>query len=229
MSDGGLGMAKRRLLIWGGGGHGKVVADLARSLHWEVVGFVDANESMVGEVVEPGGACVLYAQGDFLERISKGSITEHVDAVVVAIGDGATRDRCLRQLPKDIIAPALVHPSACVSPSASLGCGVVVFAHAVVNAASSVADGVILNTGSVVEHDCRLGPCAHLSPRATLCGSVVVGARSWVGAGSVVIQALRVGADVMVGAGAVVIRDVEDGMTVVGNPARLLCMNSELL
>ena len=48
---------------------------------------------------------------------------------------------------------------------------------AVVNADAELGLGVIINTGAVAEHDCRLGDFAHLSPRAALGGGAIVGAR----------------------------------------------------
>ena len=44
-----------RVLIWGGGGHGKVVADLVRATGREVAGFADRDAAKVGRMVEPGG------------------------------------------------------------------------------------------------------------------------------------------------------------------------------
>jgi acetyltransferase-like isoleucine patch superfamily enzyme len=51
---------------------------------------------------------------------------------------------------------------------------------------------------------------------------VKVGSLAWLGIGSCVIQGRSIGARATVGAGSVVIRDVEEGVTVVGNPARRL-------
>lgn len=208
-----------RLLIWGGGGHGKVVADLVRALGHELVGFVDADAAKRDEVVEPGGGRVVMIQDEFLARVDAGSLPAGAGAVVLAIGDNAARLRCLERLP-DSLLPSLVHPAAVRSPSAGIGEGTVVFAGAVVNAAARIGRGVIVNTAAVVEHDCVVDDGAHLSPGAVLAGGVHVGARSWVGAGATVIQGVRIGSDVVVGAGAVVIRDVPDGARVAGVPAR---------
>lgn len=55
-----------------------------------------------------------------------------------------------------------------------------------------------------------------------MCGSVRVGPRSWIGAGSTVIQGVDVGCDTIVGAGATIIRSVPDNITIVGNPGRAI-------
>jgi sugar O-acyltransferase (sialic acid O-acetyltransferase NeuD family) len=211
------------LLIWGGGGHGKVVADLVRAAGYRVAGFVDADAAKLGRQVEPGGGCVVMLQGDLLARVrDHGRLPEGIDGVALAIGDNRLRLDCLARLGDGVPAPALVHPSAVVSPSASVDRGSVVFAGALVNADARIGAAVIVNTGAIVEHDCDIGDGAHLSPRATLAGQVRVGRRGWVGAGATVIQRVVLGADTIIGAGAAVIRDVEDGSTVAGVPARTI-------
>ncbi len=57
-------------------------------------------------------------------------------------------------------------------------------------------------------------------PHATPARGAVMGARSWIGAGAVVRQGVRIGDDVAVGAGAVVVRDVAAGSTVPGVPGK---------
>ena len=201
-------------IIWGAGGHGRVVADLVRALGDTVVGFVDRDVSRVGQLAEPGGACVIATDAEL------DAVSPHI-RLAVAIGDNATRLRCvLRRGERS--APPLVHPRAVCSPSVTLGVGSVVLAGAVINAAARIGTAGIINTASVVEHDCRLGDGVHLSPGAILCGGVRVSDRAWIGAGATVLPGVSIGADAMVGAGAVVLRDVAPGSTVVGNPARAI-------
>lgn len=212
-------MAAKALLVWGGGGHGRVVADLVRAAGYAVAGFVDRDAARLGEMVEPGGGRVVADEAAFLREAGQGRCANGADGVILAVGDNRARHDCLLRV-SGLQAPALVHPSAVVSPSARLGRGTVVLPLAVVNAAARLGDAVIVNSAAVVEHDCVLGDAVHVSPGAVLAGGVHVGDRTWVGAGAAVIQGVRIGRDAMIGAGAVVIRDVPDGATVVGNPAR---------
>ena len=55
---------------------------------------------------------------------------------------------------------------------------------------------------------------------AHIAGTVTVGQSTWIGAGAVVSNNLRICDNVMIGAGAVVIRDIEEPGTYVGVPAR---------
>lgn len=216
-------MARRpeRILIWGAGGHGKVVADLVRACGHRVVGFVDADPARLGRVVEPGGAEVVLTEEQFVSSLRQGRKKLPADAVALAIGGNLARLAKLRAI-GEMPLPVLAHPTAVVSPSVRIGRGTVIMPRAVINASARVGEGVIVNTSAVIEHDCVIGDGAHISPGAVLAGAVQVGEGSWVGAGAAVIQGVRIGDNVIVGAGAVVIRDVPDGATVVGVPARPL-------
>lgn len=207
------------ILIWGAGGHGKVVADVARALGYTVVGYVDADPARLGRVVEPGGAEVVLMEEQFLTRLREGGTDLPADTLALAIGSNEVRLDRLREA-GDLSFPVLSHPTATISPSARIGRGTVVMPRAVINANARIGEGVIVNTSAIIEHDCVIGDGAHISPGAVLAGGVHVGAGSWVGAGAVVIQGVRIGANVVVGAGAVVIRDLTDGVTAVGVPAR---------
>jgi acetyltransferase EpsM len=212
--------AVSRFLIVGAGGHGRVVADLVRALGHVVVGYSEVDRGRVGAVADVTGATVVVDQSTLLACIrGQQPWPLGIDALALGVGDNAARARLLDQI-GDVMLPALVHPGSWVSGGARLGPGTVVLAGAVINTGATLEGAAIVNSGAVVEHDCVLKKAVHISPNATLCGGVSVGARSWVAAAAVIVPGRLVGGDCVVGAGAVVIRDVPDGSTVVGNPAR---------
>lgn len=51
---------------------------------------------------------------------------------------------------------------------------------------------------------------------------IVIGARAWIGGGTIVLPGVSIGADTVVGAGSVVTRDLPAGVVAVGNPCRVL-------
>lgn len=88
-----------------------------------------------------------------------------------------------------------------------------------------VEDGVLLQHGTHVSHDCFVGSGATLSPYATIAGHVTVGAGAVLGMGSMVHQHRSIGAGVMVGMGSVVTKDIPAGEKWYGNPARCHGLN----
>jgi sugar O-acyltransferase (sialic acid O-acetyltransferase NeuD family) len=209
-------MPAKSFLVWGAGGHGRVIGDLLRAAGHDLVGFVDADSETLALMASPAS----YLEEEFMEHLRKTSCyPDGVEACALGIGDNRLRQSRL-QLLDGLDAPALVHPTAYVSLTATVGRSSVVFPHAVVNPDAWIGDAVIVNTGAIVEHDCRLESAVHVSPGAVLCGGVSVGERSWVGAGATVIHGITIGKDSIVGAGSTVIRQVADGETVVGSPAK---------
>lgn len=199
----------RVVLVYGAGGHGRVVGDAVLASGRSLAGFIDdAPKGPVwGRSVTTFGA---LADRD-------------VDAFEVAlgIGDNFVRERVYRSLrERGIRVASVVHPSAIVASTATIDEGTVVLARVVVNADARVGVGVVLNTGSIVEHDAKLGDFCFLGPGVALGGTVRVGQRSLLGVGACVKPNLALGDDVVVGAGGAVVRDVPSKTSVVGVPAR---------
>ena len=210
------------VLLWGAGEHGCVVAEYARCAGWTVVGYADADAGRRDRVVDASGARVLLSEEELLGCLAGECVWPvGFDRIVPTIGDNATRLAHAHIL-GDLLAPALVHPSAVISPTARIGNGTVVCPLSLVNTEAELGQAVIVNSGAVVGHNTRIGDGVHVGPGAVLAGSVQVGARTFVGTAAAVIPGVQVGADVTVGAGSVVLRDVPDGVTAVGVPVRLL-------
>lgn len=208
------------LAIIGGGGHGRVVADVARAAGHAVAGYIDTDPEKLGRVIETGGGRVILEQAGLLHRLGTGAgLPAGLKGLGLGVGDNAARFKLLGLLDPALL-PTLVHPAATVSSSVLCGPGTVIMAAAVVNADAVLGRGVIINSGAIVEHDCRIGDAAHISPGAVLAGGVRMGDRGWVGAGATVLPGVTIGADAVVGAGAVCVKDVPPGTTVAGNPAR---------
>ncbi|HJP60063.1 MAG TPA: NeuD/PglB/VioB family sugar acetyltransferase, partial [Gemmatimonadaceae bacterium] len=190
-------------MVWGGGGHGRVVADVATALGYEVIAFIDQDPDRLHSHSK-ARATAFVPEKEFLDPRS----AEKWDSarIVLGIGDNAARLKCFTGVAAGRLV-SIIHPSAVVSSSVTVGRGSVVFAQAVVNSDAIIGDAVIINTGAVVEHDCVLGDGVHVAPGAILTGSVKVGKGTLIGAGVVVIPGITIGENSIVGAGTVVTAD----------------------
>lgn len=200
------------LFILGASGHGKVIADIAEALgKWESIYFFDdafPEKTSLGryKIIGDTEALLKNHQGH---------------NVVVGIGNNDIRRMKHRILAEHNVSFAtLIHPSAVVSNSASIGVGTVVMPRAVINSDSWIGISCIINTSSVVEHDCKINNFAHLSPNACLGGQVNVGEAAWVGLGSSIKHLVSIGDNATVGVGAAVVKNVVAHDVVVGVPAK---------
>lgn len=206
-------MTTQQVILLGGGGHAAVVADAARSSGWTVRGCLDDDPNTGCSDLPRLGA---VDQLDEVLRSLRGAATVHA-----AVGDNRLRARWLSQADAHDQQP-VIHASAIISPSATIGRGVFVGPRAVINARAIIGDGVILNTGAIVEHDCRVGDHAHIAPGAILAGTARVGGAALIGCAAVVLPGVNVEQDATLGAGAVATCDVLRGTVAAGVPARAL-------
>jgi len=144
---------------------------------------------------------------------------------VIAVGDNLRRSRIADHLL--VSRPGfsflqVIHPAACVSPSADIGTGSVLLAGSVIGTKARIGSHVAIWSAAVVEHDASIGDFASLAPGAAVGGGVTVGKRSFLGIRAAIIHGVSIGSDAVIAAGAVVVADCPDCVTLMGVPARVI-------
>lgn len=86
--------------------------------------------------------------------------------------------------------------------------------------ASTIIAGNCYVGGARYFHDCLETPI--MDQGAYSRGAIVVGEKSWIGAGAIILDGVKLGKGVIVGAGSVVTRDAPDYAVLAGVPARIL-------
>ncbi len=205
------------VVLYGAGGHAKVVLDALELAGQPVVGVIDDDARRQGTEWCGYPVSPLSALDEF------GLETK----VIIAIGDASDRRRLTaRILEAGYQLGTAIHPSADIARDVVIGPGVMVLAQAAINPGCRVGDGAIINTGATVDHDCTIGQFALVAPGVHIAGAVEVGPGALIGIGACIIPGVKIGARATVGAGAVVIEDVDAGDTVVGSPARSVARSS---
>ncbi|MES2594364.1 MAG: acetyltransferase [Verrucomicrobiota bacterium] len=202
-----------KCVLIGAGGHGRVLMEAYAPARF------DAILESQPDLQEIAGVPVLGGD-DQLPALAAQGFTHFV--IGVGSGRSCARRAQLFQIAVQagLLPQEVIHPTAWVSPSASLGAGCQLLPKAIVHTQARLGDHVLVNTGAIVEHDCVIGTHSHIATGAVLCGNVTIGEASHIGAGAVIRQGINIGAGALIAAGAVVVRDVLEGQTVVGVPAR---------
>jgi len=203
--------SKNKLLIIGGSGHGRVVADIAiKTDKYTYIAFLDDDETIKSTMdIE-----IIGSISDADKYISDYDI-------FVAIGSNSTRERIQCQLENmGATIPVLIHPNAVIGEKVTIGIGSVAMAGAVINCGSTIGKGCIVNTASSIDHDNVLEDYVHISPGAHLAGTVSVGKGTWIGIGASVSNNINITSGCKIGAGGVVVRDITEAGTYIGVPAR---------
>jgi acetyltransferase EpsM len=196
------------LVIYGGGGHAKMVIDLLRALGtYRVVGILDDARSS-GELIS---GIPVIGGGERLKDIRAEGVRLAVNAVG-GIGNIQIRIKIFHRLSEAGLAcPALVHPTAYLDPSVVLDPGAQVFVHGYIGPDARIGYGCIINTRAIVSHDCILGDYVNISPGAILAGEVKVGSGALIGMGATINLGVQIGSGASVGNSATVKADVPEG------------------
>jgi sugar O-acyltransferase (sialic acid O-acetyltransferase NeuD family) len=200
------------VVVYGAGGHGKVVGEILAAMGRSFDGFIDDDVALFGKTV----LGLRISAADEWLKAHPGS------RIALGIGDNRAREQSARRVNQHgCVVVSAIHPAATVSKSAIVAEGVVIMAIAVLNADCRVAEGAIINTGAIVEHDVHIGRYSHISPNAVMGGGSRVGAYAHIGMSASILPLKRVGEGCIIGAGAVVVEDVPDGQIAYGVPARI--------
>lgn len=198
---------RKKLIIIGASGHGKVIADIALKMEYDIQGFLDDDDSIKDILGFP-----------VLGSVDKIKKYQQDCEFVIAIGNNFIREKIAKRY--DAQWATLIHPSAVIGMDVEIGEGTVVMANAVINPSAKTGRHCIINTGAIVEHDNRLEDFVHISPGVALAGTVSVGKRTHIGIGACVRNNLEIGSEVVVGAGATVVKDIIKPGIYTGVPAR---------
>ncbi|MBS1777266.1 MAG: acetyltransferase [Bacteroidetes bacterium] len=197
------------MYLYGASGHGKVIVEIAEENNITIQAFLDKDLS----------------KSQLLNYSIINEVPDKNIEVVISIGNNQIRKKIVEENPKFYYSK-LIHPKAVLSKRAIIGEGTVVMSGVSINSEVKIGKHCILNTNSSIDHDCVIGNFVHISPNVALAGNVEVGEGTHIGIGACVIPGIKIGKWATIGAGAVIINHVPDFAVVVGNPAKVIKMNS---
>jgi sugar O-acyltransferase (sialic acid O-acetyltransferase NeuD family) len=184
------------LVIAAAGGFGRELAAYARDAGFTVTGFLDDDPDAAAQLAGEDASAGLRGT---IAAYSPGSDEEHV---AIGVGHPATRLRVADALvARGARLATVIHPSAWVAPSATLGAGVAIAPFACVGPQVVVGDLGLLNTYASLGHDAVLGRGCVFSSYAVATGHTTLGDAVFLGTAAVIAPGQRVGGGGRGGAG----------------------------
>jgi sugar O-acyltransferase (sialic acid O-acetyltransferase NeuD family) len=158
----------------------------------------------------------ILGKSEILEKYSPDDIS-----LVLALSSNKLKEKIsLSLIKKGFSFLNCIHPSAAISPSATLGTGLIINAGAIIQPLAKIGNFVMIHASVVVEHDNIVEDYVNLAPGVKLAGWVKVRKGATIFTGSSVIPCMEIGENSIVGAGSVVINDIDANEVVCGMPAR---------
>ena len=209
----------RELYIFGGGDFSKEISDTLATLNRErityrLMGFIDDDPDKKGKLIN--GFEVLGDMNYFL-----GLKKEEKPHAVIGISNPGVKERIAEKLEGKVVWATLIHPSAVVSPHATIEEGCVVQPFAFISANVVLHRHSHVNVGACIGHDAILGEYSSVMVHVNISGHSDIGRRVFVSSGVTTIPGISVGEGTLIGAGAVVTKDLPSGVKAYGNPCRL--------
>jgi len=216
-------LAGRSFVLAGCGSFGVEVATYLVDIH-RADGANDGGP-IVSDIVDSGTPRQAEIERVVGASVSVHSALETVENMeqklaIVCVGNAKVR----RKLFDEITATPLrlgqvVHPSAYIASTATLGEGVIVCPLAFVGPFATIEDNVAVNVQAAIGHDSILQHSCVISPNAAVNGFARCGIASFVGAGAVLYPGVALGDHSKLSAGSVLARSAGDSYLMHGNPA----------
>jgi sugar O-acyltransferase (sialic acid O-acetyltransferase NeuD family) len=205
-------LPKRRLFIFGAGGHTKQVIDIFKLRKIRIHGLFDDYKNKDE---------TYYHDYKILDTIDNAKrYLNKYDVLFCGIGDNKIREQIFKEF-KEFTFANCISPFAIVSKSAKLGQGNYIGNFTNVMPDSIVGSHNIINDSSMIGHDAELGDF-NLVAAYVCCGAYSkIGNSNLLGINvSVNPTRIRIGNDNVIGSGTVVINDINDGNVVIGIPGK---------
>lgn len=202
----------KKLIIVGAGGHAAEIRDYINHHNaarptdrFHVVGFLDDDR----QPYEHYG----YSE-PFLGAISDHEVRSDV-LYIMGIANLAYRKIIISEFEaKGAQFTGLIHPTAIISPSCTIGRGTVVSHNASVGAKAVVGEFCMLNSRCTIGHDTVIGNYNFISPQVALSGHTKIGNENLIGTNACTIPGMTIGNNNKVAAGMIIYKPVGDNETV---------------
>ena len=193
----------RPLIIIGGGGHASILVDILLSQKRKILAIICPDNISERRVFS---GIPHYINDDDVQRFSP-------EEVMLVNGIGMTPYSSVRKkinqyyLSQNYQFETIISNNAVISDYAEIRQGAQIFAGAIIQTGATISEHSIINTGAVIDHDSYIGMYNHIAPHATLCGNVNTEDDVYIGAGSCIVQNVKLAYGSIIAAGTTVLKN----------------------
>lgn len=209
--------------IYGSGGQGRDVFDLARAVNAKTKrwgDFVFINDFSDGKQVR--GKNVMTFD-DF-----KAHFSTDTTEVVIAVGEPAIREILWNKVAQAGYSFAtVIHPTVDLPETVKIGKGVTIGKNAFISCNVQIGTNVLIQPMVYIGHDTIIGKNSVLASFANCGGNCKIGEKVYIALSVPVRELTSIGDNTIVGMGAVVVRDLPSSVIAMGNPARPMLKNEQ--
>lgn len=209
--------------VYGASGCGRSLMPIARqqlAREHQQAEIVFIDDSLIQIVEINGHRAMNYAMFKALAAAEK--------FVLIAIANSQVRQTLAQRLSQDQIQLWSVYADHVVLMDAiDIALGAAMSPFVTIGSNVKIGQCFHANLYSYIEHDCIIGDFVTFAPGVKCNGNIHIEDHAYIGAGAMIKQGtaeqpLVIGRGAIVGMGAVVTKSVAAGVTVVGNPARIV-------
>lgn len=208
------------IVIFGAGGLGKEVAWLIENINnqtpsWKMLGFLEDenhNENW-GKIIN--GYPVLGGYS-WLKEFKKEIY------VICAIGNSSARKSVYESvaLYTNVKLAILIDPTVRIDKTITIGVGTTICRNCTVTVNTTIGKGVLMNTGSSIGHDSKIGDYCTFLTNSIASGDMNMGDCCMIGSGAFIFQGKKIAANTNLAPLSSVLKDITEPGTYSGNPAR---------
>lgn len=211
---------KMILLIYGSGGLGREVYDLANRINakescWSDISFIDD----IREENQLNGIKIYK----FKEILSLKNVE-----CIVAVGEPESREKLYNKLKQNNLKIAtLIDPSAVISKSSIIEEGCIISPFVLVANNAYIDVNTLIQPCVNIGHDTVIGKHSVISSGVFPGGGTIFEDKVYVGMGAIIKEKLKIGSNSIIGMGSCVFNDIPSEVIVLGNPAKVIRKNEE--
>lgn len=202
----------KNIVVIGAGDLGKEIVWLIEDINkrqptYLILGFLDDDAAKAG--TEFNGYKVLGGTEQLKELNSKMPLS-----AVVAIQDGSVRKKIVEEHPDFTAWESIIHPTAVIASTTSVGKGSVFFPQVTVSVDSQLGSFGLYYIHSIICNDCQIGDFVSVMSGASISEHATIGDECFLAAGACVYPHRSLGKGSEVAVEATVEKDYDDGSKV---------------